>query len=91
MKARPCAHLWGGAYLWITVEGEVEVNGEGHCAINLAQAAAHVLLEALDVYSQQRGTPATIIATADIQDAILLSGSQVASGLLGGSSHQPYC
>jgi len=34
------------------------VKGEGHSPINLAEAAAHVLLEALHMHCQQGRTPA---------------------------------
>jgi hypothetical protein len=34
------------------------VKGEGHSPINLAEAAAHVLLEALHMHCQQGGAPA---------------------------------
>lgn len=55
--------LHGREYLGIAEGGEVEVDGERNCAINLAEAAAHVLLESLHVHSQQRGTPAQATAT----------------------------
>lgn len=52
-KAMPiCESVGDGAYLWITVGVEVEINGEGHCAIDFAEAAAHVLLKALHMHSQ---------------------------------------
>ena len=50
-------------YLGITEEGEVEVDGEGNCTINFAEAATHVLLKSLHMHSQQRRTPAQRTAT----------------------------
>lgn len=49
---------YGRDNLGITEGGEVEVDGERDCAINLAEAATHVLLKALHMHSQQRRTPA---------------------------------
>lgn len=45
-------------YLWVTEGGEVQVEGKGDSPINLAEAAAHVLLEALHMHCQQGRTPA---------------------------------
>ena len=45
-------------YLGVTEGGEVQVEGEGDSPINLAEAAAHVLLEALHMHCQQGRTPA---------------------------------
>ena len=52
-------YVWGSrCYLGVTEGGEVQVEGEGDCAVNLTKAAAHVLLEALHMNSQQMGAPA---------------------------------
>ena len=56
-------------YLGITEEGEVEVDGEGNCTINFAEAATHVLLKSLHMHSQQRRTPAQRTATTNTLDA----------------------
>lgn len=55
--------MHGQKYLGITEGVEVEVDGERNCAINLAEAAAHVLLKPLHMHSQQRRTPAHVTAT----------------------------
>ncbi len=45
-------------YLGVKEGGEVQVEGEGDSPINLAEAAAHVLLEALHMHCQQGRAPA---------------------------------
>lgn len=55
--------MHGREYLGIAEGGEVEVDGEGNCAINLAEAATHVLLKPLHMYSQQRRAPAQFTAS----------------------------
>lgn len=60
-----------GAYLWITVGGEVEVNGEGHCAIDFAEAAADVLLKTLHMHSEQRRTPAPLTIPTESHSVVV--------------------
>lgn len=45
------------AYFGVTEAGEVQAEAEGQTSVQLAEAAPHVLLEALHMDCQQRRTP----------------------------------